>query len=407
MSLDDDLARWEAGYLSREELIASYASNEKNLAEPFEKNLSATSRRTSTPDVAPELALVKMLDLHERLVDIGSEPVPYHESDWEQLRDSLPDRLPTRRVFGTGASRGRSSPRPWWSACRPAPRPRPPPCASTWSPSGMGSSTTSVWSTIRSRSRSVLRSPSSPGMRPDGTTGPGNSGGSPGHDRRSPRQRWRQPRQRWRHPWRQPRQRWRQPGLQWRKHRRRPRQLRRHDRVAATPGVPATPTARPVAATPAVPATPMARPAVATRREPRQRWRQCRGENSGEIPATPAATAAATPAMTPARIPATVAGTPARTPARTRRELRRGPRQRRRQPRPGSTVAVARPSSPTAPPGRERASIAEHVARAPVVVSRHARPLDQPDRGRDRSGRWRSHSSSFSVADHRRANWRR
>ncbi len=110
MSLQDDLARWEAGYLSREELIASYAANERNLAEPFEKNLERNLEKNLDknvdknllPGVAPELALVKMLDLHERLVDIGSEPVPYHESDWDQLRDSLPDRLPTRRVFGAG-----------------------------------------------------------------------------------------------------------------------------------------------------------------------------------------------------------------------------------------------------------------------------------------------------------------
>src|SRR6185503_16187707 len=50
----------------------------------------------------PDLALAKILDLHERLADLGSEPMPYHESDWEQLRDSLPDRLPQRRVFGGG-----------------------------------------------------------------------------------------------------------------------------------------------------------------------------------------------------------------------------------------------------------------------------------------------------------------
>ena len=125
MSLDDDLARWEAGYLSREELIASYASSERNLAEPFEKNLDKNlernldknlERNLTSPDVAPELALVKMLDLHERLVDIGSEPVLYRESDWEQLRDSLPDRLPFVVSSVRAASRGRSSPHPWWSA---------------------------------------------------------------------------------------------------------------------------------------------------------------------------------------------------------------------------------------------------------------------------------------------------
>ena len=47
MSLHDDLARWEAGYLSREELIASYTSSEeRNEAEPWEKNLERNSRRT-------------------------------------------------------------------------------------------------------------------------------------------------------------------------------------------------------------------------------------------------------------------------------------------------------------------------------------------------------------------------
>ena len=73
MSLQDDLARWEAGYLSREALIASYASNDRNLSP--RRTLSATSRRTWTrtlmrtcsPTVASELALVKILDLHERL----------------------------------------------------------------------------------------------------------------------------------------------------------------------------------------------------------------------------------------------------------------------------------------------------------------------------------------------------
>ena len=116
MSLDDDLARWEAGYLSREELIASYASSEKNLAEPsrrLREEPRAQPREEPgkilteprLPDVAPELALVKMLDLHEQLVDIGSEPVPYHESDWEQLRDSLPDRLPHSSGLRYGSPR--------------------------------------------------------------------------------------------------------------------------------------------------------------------------------------------------------------------------------------------------------------------------------------------------------------
>ena len=54
MSLDDDLARWEAGYLSREELIASYASNERNLAEPFEKNLDKNLERNLDKNLGQE-----------------------------------------------------------------------------------------------------------------------------------------------------------------------------------------------------------------------------------------------------------------------------------------------------------------------------------------------------------------
>ena len=98
MSLEDDLARWEAGYLSREALIASYASNEKNRAEPLEKNLD----KNLVPGGDPESTIVDVIDLHERLIDIGSEPVLYLESDWAELRDSLPDKLPRRRVFGGG-----------------------------------------------------------------------------------------------------------------------------------------------------------------------------------------------------------------------------------------------------------------------------------------------------------------
>ena len=58
MRLQDETARWEAGYLSREALIASYAAKERNPAEPFEKNLernfknsgAATSFRTARPN---------------------------------------------------------------------------------------------------------------------------------------------------------------------------------------------------------------------------------------------------------------------------------------------------------------------------------------------------------------------
>ena len=49
-----------------------------------------------------QVALAEMLDLHEQLSAIGEEPVPYHESDWEQLKAGLPDRITQRRVFGTG-----------------------------------------------------------------------------------------------------------------------------------------------------------------------------------------------------------------------------------------------------------------------------------------------------------------
>ena len=49
-----------------------------------------------------QAALAAMLDLHEQLSTIGEEPVPYHESDWEQLKASLPDRITQRRMFGTG-----------------------------------------------------------------------------------------------------------------------------------------------------------------------------------------------------------------------------------------------------------------------------------------------------------------
>jgi len=68
MSLDDDLTRWEAGSLSREDLLAAYPSSDKNLA--------------------------GVLDLHERLTELGNAPVPYHESEWNKLREKLPDRPP-------------------------------------------------------------------------------------------------------------------------------------------------------------------------------------------------------------------------------------------------------------------------------------------------------------------------
>jgi hypothetical protein len=97
VSLHEDLARWEAGYLSREELIASYLSSDTNEAGPWEKTLEKNVDKN-----AVERTLTQVLDLHERLTDLGNEPVPYQESDWVDLRDSLPDRIQHRRVFGGG-----------------------------------------------------------------------------------------------------------------------------------------------------------------------------------------------------------------------------------------------------------------------------------------------------------------
>jgi len=193
MSLDDDLARWEAGYLSREELIASYASSERNLAEPFEKNLERNLERNLVPDVTDEPALAKILDLHERLLVIGSEPVPYHESDWEQLRDSLPDRLPTRRVFGTGRLA-----RPLIAASMVVGLTAGAAAASPTVREHM----VSIWhgiehniglvddpSQVEDRAP-ITVSPHAPGGQavggPVGTTGPGNAGGSPGQSGDNP-----------------------------------------------------------------------------------------------------------------------------------------------------------------------------------------------------------------------------
>jgi hypothetical protein len=192
MSLQDDLARWEAGYLSREELIASYASSERNLAEPFEKNLEKNLERNLeknlVPDVTDEPALAKILDLHERLLVIGNEPVPYHESDWEQLRDSLPDRLPTRRVFGTGRLA-----RPFIAAsmvvgltagaaaASPAVREQ---MVSIWHGIERNIGLVDAPSQVEHRAP-ITASPHAPGDpavgRPIGTTGPGNSGDNPGN----------------------------------------------------------------------------------------------------------------------------------------------------------------------------------------------------------------------------------
>src|SRR5258708_1543660 len=83
MSVLEELARWEAGFLSREELLASYASRDKSEAGPWETTLEKDMDRS-----AVERSLTPMLDLHERLTAIGNEPVAYHESDWDELRNS-------------------------------------------------------------------------------------------------------------------------------------------------------------------------------------------------------------------------------------------------------------------------------------------------------------------------------
>ena len=142
---------------------------------------------------ASELALVKILDLHERLVEIGSEPVPYHESDWDQLRDSLPDRLPTRRVFGAGRLA-----RPLIAASMVVGLTA---GAAAASPT-VRQQMVSVWHGIQhniglvddqtpvERRSPVSASPHAPGDHggggPVGTTGPGNSGDTPGHSDGTP-----------------------------------------------------------------------------------------------------------------------------------------------------------------------------------------------------------------------------
>ena len=87
MSLLDDLGLWEAGELSRDELLERIASSDKNL-----------DRNFGTRSPVREQDVPSLLDLHERLTEIAAEPlVAYHESDWDRLRDDLPDRLPRLR----------------------------------------------------------------------------------------------------------------------------------------------------------------------------------------------------------------------------------------------------------------------------------------------------------------------
>jgi hypothetical protein len=309
MSLDDDLARWEAGYLSREELIASYASNEKNLAEPFEKNLER--------NLVPELALVKMLDLHERLVDIGGEPVPYHESDWEQLRDSLPDRLPTRRVFGTGRLA-----RPFIAASMVV---------------GLSAGAAAASPTVREHMVSIwhgiehniglvddpiqveVRAPItvSPDA-PDGTTAPGNSGGSPGHTGDHPGE---------------------GPG--------------NSDGTTGggNTGSPGNSDGTTGGGNTGSPGNSGGN--GGGNGENPGNGGGNGGGNSGEDPGNSGGNGGATPTMTPARIPATVAGTPTMTPARTLATPARIPATVAGTP---ARVTVATfPGPPAAPPGRRAA----------------------------------------------------
>ena len=98
MSLHDDLARWEAGSLPRENLLAAHAAPDKNLDKNQDKNVGPNTDKN-----AIERNLAEILDMHERLTELGNEPVLYRESEWDKLREKLPDRLPQPRVFGGGA----------------------------------------------------------------------------------------------------------------------------------------------------------------------------------------------------------------------------------------------------------------------------------------------------------------
>ncbi|MGZ5300150.1 MAG: hypothetical protein ACXWDU_10820, partial [Actinomycetota bacterium] len=85
MTFFDDLARWESGDLSRDGLLARHPAND-----------------------ASDMAMI--LDLHERLSMMTVEPVPYRDSEWERLRNALPERnlLPERNSLSERIARKRS-----------------------------------------------------------------------------------------------------------------------------------------------------------------------------------------------------------------------------------------------------------------------------------------------------------
>jgi hypothetical protein len=80
MKLLEDLCRWEAGDLPREDVLARHGAHDELQVEGIASDLGA------------------LLDLHERLSAIGSEPVWYRDVDWQRLRTQLPDRLPRKRA---------------------------------------------------------------------------------------------------------------------------------------------------------------------------------------------------------------------------------------------------------------------------------------------------------------------
>ena len=100
MTLLDDLAQWESGELSRAELLVRNATADKNLAP---EGGGSTDKNLGIASSAADLEAI--LELHERLTAIGSEPVPYKASDWERVRAGLPDRITRKRSARRAAGR--------------------------------------------------------------------------------------------------------------------------------------------------------------------------------------------------------------------------------------------------------------------------------------------------------------
>ena len=325
--------------------------------------------------------------------------MPYQESEWEQLRDSLPDRLPQRRVFGGGRLA-----RPFIAASMVVGLTAGAAAASPTVREHM----VSIWHGIQhniglvkeptqvENRPPIAASPHAPGEQsgdgPVGTVGPGNSGGSPGDSVGNPARQHRAGE----HPGTGGGNTGDNPMADRR------RQQRGNPRHPVRS--PATPTGLRVVATPKDLATPMAPPAV---------------EIPGRDPVKATAKAAGTPAKAATRggnsgegggtgeggssIGGGTGGgnsgegggnsgegggnsgedsgeAEATQAAATRVRTRRGPRQlgRRRQlrrdPAGGGNSGV--------PPGRSAPADADHPRYTLAVGSRHARPRDQPDRGR-------------------------